>query len=141
MRNIRNAAVAAIAASAIALTGTTAIAQEAERPVVNDQKADYSQLDDLGKNYKEIPAKAEQDAIKNDLKNGTSSHVGKLHDSETKVTGEALLGSSVSESTPNWAKLWRDGTTVGVIGGILGFIVAAFNLAKYQGLIPHNFPF
>lgn len=136
MRNIRNAAVAAIAASAIALTGANAVAQEN----TTNQTPNYSQLEDFGKT-KPVDQQEVNEALKKDIANGGSSHIGKVHGSDQQVTGVDLLGSSVDKNAANWAKIWRDGTTVGVIGGILGFIVAAFNLAKYQGLIPHNFPF
>lgn len=66
-----------------------------------------------------------------------SSEIGAKTEADKTVTGEDLLGSSVKDETnPEWAKIWRDTTYVGMATASIAVVVAAYNFAVYNGMIP-----
>lgn len=123
MRNFRTAAVAAATALTVALSGT-AIAS-AEENLSEDPKS--SSIGSLSSQWgKELGAWTEGEDGKPVIKN------------DNQVSGVDLLGSEKADDKdlPDWAVLFRDATIAGGVLSLVGGLIAAYNYAVFNGILP-----
>ena len=117
MRNFRTAAVAAATAASVAFAGTSvAFAAETE----TETNTTSSELSSAGDKVKE-----------NDSDETLSSKWG-------TATGEDLFGKEKAEDNPQWAEIWRDGTFAAFGTAIAGALIAAYNFAVYNNIVPQH---
>ena len=130
MRKFRNAALAAVTASAVAFGGT-AVATAAPQP-------------DESRNYFSSGSSQESDTPIVELigkigeKPGLEA-VGDATDADTDADIRDVWGSETykdNENVPQWARLWSDGVNWFALGTIIGGVVGAANWALYNGLLP-----
>lgn len=125
MRNFRTAAVAAATALTVAVSGT-AIAS-AEDNVSEDTKSSSSSIGSLSSQWgKDLGAWTEGEDGKPVIKD------------ENQVSGVDLLGSEKAddESLADWAVLFRDTTIAGGVLSLVGGLIAAYNYAVFNGILP-----
>lgn len=123
MRNFRTAAVAAATALTVAFSGT-AIAS-AEDNVSEDTKS--SSIGSLSSQWgKDLGAWTEGEDGKPVIKD------------ENQVSGVDLLGSEKAndEDLPEWSVLFRDATIAGGVLSLVGGLIAAYNYAVFNGILP-----
>lgn len=123
MRKFRNATVAATAAIAITLSGASIASAQEPNDGNNFSDENYSYLEDGS-------------AAAESLSSGGSSQAGDDTEGDTPATGVDLLGSEKNADQPVWAKLFRDTALLAVIGTGIGALIAAYNWAAYNGLVP-----
>lgn len=118
MRNFRTAAIAAATAVAVSFAGTTVATAQSST---------------------EAPASAAATETKAPT---LSSKVGGEVEAKDPVTGGALLGSSTGDKdktageTPEWSLIWRDATYAALAAGVVGAVIAAYNYAVYNHILP-----
>lgn len=128
MRKFRNAALAAVTASAVAFGGT-AVATADTQP-------------DESRNYFTSGSSQKGDAsIKNLIgaigKGPGLGGVGKLTDADQEADLRDAFGDETyDEELPLWMLLWRDGIDWFALGTIIGGVVGAANWALYNGYLP-----
>ena len=124
MRNFRTAAVAATTAVSVAFAGTSvAFAAEAD----TETNTTSSELSSAGDKVKE-----------NDSDATLSSKWGDATEGDKKVSGEDLFGKEKAEDNPLWAEIWRDGTFAAFGTAIAGALIAAYNFAVYNNIVPQH---
>lgn len=123
MRNFRTAAVAAATALTVAFSGT-AIAS-AEDNVSEDTKSSSSSSS-FSQWGKDLGAWSEGEDGKPVIKD------------ENQVSGVDLLGSEKAndEDIAPWAVLFRDATIAGGVLSLVGGLIAAYNYAVFNGILP-----
>lgn len=160
MKNFRTIAAAALAAT-VATSGITATANAAAPTEVGTENcqvervegdAAYVWIDDEwfkinndSNFFENVGNAAQYTGSSNkkagyDLADDTSISVVNPRTSTacyTEVSGTQLFGDKKDELTPSWATQWYGGTIALAVGAILGGIIAAYNAAVYNGLIPH----
>ncbi|MDK8625269.1 hypothetical protein [Corynebacterium appendicis] len=130
MRKFRNAALAAVTASAVAFGGTT-VATAASQP-------------DESRNYFTSGSSQEGDASIKDLigaigKGPGLKGLGDETEADTSGDLRDVLGKETykeDENVPQWIRLWSDGINWFALGTIIGGVVGAANWALYNGLLP-----
>ncbi|HCT9180197.1 TPA: hypothetical protein OUB66_001042 [Corynebacterium aurimucosum] len=126
MRNFRTAAVAAATAASVAFAGTSvAFAAESQN---DNENTTSSQL-----------SSAIGEANKDKSDETLSSKIGSQLDKEDPAYGDKLLGKETDdENNPAWAKIWRDGTYAALGTAIAGALIAAYNFAVYNNIVPQH---
>ena len=130
MRKFRNAALAAVTASAVAFGGT-AVATAAAQP-------------DESRNYFSSGSSQENDTPIGELigeigKGPGLKAVGDATDADTPGDLRDVLGKETykeDENVPQWTRLWSDGINWFALGTIIGGVVGAANWALYNGYLP-----
>lgn len=119
MRNFRTAAVAAATAVAVSFAGTTVATAQSSN---------------------EAPASDAAQATKAPT---LSSKIGDDTNADNNVIGTDLLGSSTKDANgkelaadSEWALIWRDATYAAVAAGVVGAVIAAYNYAVYNHILP-----
>ncbi|MEX3513922.1 MULTISPECIES: hypothetical protein [unclassified Corynebacterium] len=123
MRNFRTAAVAAATALTVAFSGT-AIAS-AEDNVSKETKS--SSIGSLSSQWgKDLGAWTEGEDGKPVVKD------------ENQVTGDALFGEHQAdrEDIVDWGNLFKDATIAGGVLTLVGGLIAAYNYAVFNGILP-----
>ncbi|MGV3154721.1 hypothetical protein ACEE62_09015 [Corynebacterium sp. 32222D000BW] len=123
MRNFRTAAVAAATALTVAFSGT-AIAS-AEDNASEETKS--SSIGSLSSKWgKDTGAWSEGEDGKPVIKD------------ENQVSGVDLLGTEKAndEDLPEWSVLFRDATIAGGVLSLVGGLIAAYNYAVFNGILP-----
>lgn len=116
MRNFRTAAVAAATAATVAFSGTAIASAEEQGSASNNETTQSS----TGSSAWEI-----------------GKDLGVQDDPDVK--GVDLFGSSIDEdATPEWAKVWREGTYLIAGTAVLGAIIGAYNYAVHEGILPNH---
>ncbi|MGV0326144.1 hypothetical protein ACUY2E_04160 [Corynebacterium confusum] len=118
MRNFRTAAVAAATALTVAFSGTAiASAEESSSSSIGSSSSQWGK----------------------DLGAWTEGEDGKpVIEDENQVSGVDLLGSEKAndEDLPDWAVLFRDTTIAGGVLSLVGGLIAAYNYAVFNGILP-----
>lgn len=142
MRNFRTAAVAAATAFAVSFTGITA---------ASAQEDDQQQHENSDSSFVEGSSVLSSDSAQETLSSDDSeqyptlsSKFGDLMNAGEDTSGSELIGDKKGNqedngdvTNPGWARLWRDGNVVAVIGTIVGGAIAAYNYGVYNGFFPH----
>ena len=118
MRNFRTAAVAAATALTVAFSGTAiASAEESSSSSIGSSSSQWG---------KDLGAWTEGEDGKPVIKN------------DNQVSGVDLLGSEKAddEDLPDWAVLFRDTTIAGGVLSLVGGLIAAYNYAVFNGILP-----
>ncbi|WJY89978.1 hypothetical protein [Corynebacterium confusum] len=118
MRNFRTAAVAAATALTVAFSGTAiASAEESSSSSIGSSSSQWG---------KDLGAWTEGEDGKPVIKD------------ENQVSGVDLLGSEKAddEDLPDWAVLFRDTTIAGGVLSLVGGLIAAYNYAVFNGILP-----
>ncbi len=139
MRKFRTAAVAAATAFTVALGGASiASAQESDAT----QPAAAAELP--GQGDKDATLVEIGQAASSEGEGSLSSKAGKVVDKYETVTGKDLLGLTTKDvakegeydANAQWATMWRDATIAGVAAAVVSTIVAVYNFAVFNGLLP-----
>ncbi|OFS19832.1 hypothetical protein [Corynebacterium sp. HMSC04H06] len=120
MRNFRTAAVAAATALTVAVSGTAVASAENANSSSSSIGSSSSQW---GK----------------DLGAWTEGEDGKpVIEDDNQVSGVDLFGSEKAddEDLPDWAVLFRDTTIAGGVLSLVGGLIAAYNYAVFNGILP-----
>ncbi|WP_257161296.1 hypothetical protein [Corynebacterium cystitidis] len=159
MRKFRNAALAAATATTVAFAGVSvASAQEAPSPAGSETQAaadqNGGQAEENGSTNPVLssgssqPNDADADKLSAAVTAGLSSknpnlaELGKVTGADQHANALDLLGSSVDDTkNPQWSRIWRDAANWAAIAAALGGVIAAYNYAVYQGIIPHAIQF
>ncbi|MFH0410797.1 hypothetical protein ACG98H_01630 [Corynebacterium sp. L4756] len=138
MRNFRTAAVAAATAFAVSFTGITA-ASAAETHEDSESTAVESSSVLSSDRAKETLSSDDSEQYPT-----LSSKFGELMNAGEDASGSEIFGKEKGNdgdngdiTNPGWARLWRDGNVVAVIGTIVGGAIAAYNYGVYNGFFPH----
>ena len=118
MRNFRTAAVAAATALTVAFSGTAiASAEESSSSSIGSSSSQWG---------KDLGAWTEGEDGKPVIKD------------ENQVSGVDLLSSEKAddEDLPDWAVLFRDTTIAGGVLSLVGGLIAAYNYAVFNGILP-----
>ena len=128
MRKFRNAALAAVTASAVAFGGTAVATAAAQQ--------------DESRNYFNSGTSQEGDASIKELigaigkKDGFKA-VGDATDADKEVDLRDAFGDETyDENLPQWMRLWHDGINWFALGTIIAGVVGAANWALYNGYLP-----
>lgn len=66
-----------------------------------------------------------------------SAKIGAKTEADQPADGRDLLGTDVNdENNPQWAIIWRDLTYAGIATAAISTVIAAYNFAVYNGMIP-----
>lgn len=143
MRKFRTAAVTAVTAVALSFTGLTAAS--AEEPDHQNSNSSFVEGSSV------LSSDRAQEVLSSDNSEQfptLSSKFGELMNADEDVSGTEFLGSAKGNqqdngdiTNPGWARLWRDGNAVAVIGTIVGGAIAAYNYGVYHGYFPHFIQF
>ncbi|WP_018298037.1 hypothetical protein [Corynebacterium lubricantis] len=135
MRKFRTAALAAATALTVSLAGTSIVSAQ-EAPVAEGYETGSSDRYENGSS--ELT-----ELTLNGLSSGEGlGPVGDATDADTPVNATDILGNERdAEAAPQWANLWATIVDLGVVGSLLGGIIAAYNYAVYNGMIPHFIQF
>lgn len=123
MRKFRNAALAAVTATAVAFGGT-AVASADDGAAQTDAK-DTSNSQQTEQNSESADQRKEFDL---------SSNLGKQYDADQPAHFKDF--SSNAENLPEWAGAWRKALNAIAVATGLGAIIAAGNWALNKGLLP-----
>lgn len=141
MRNFRTAAVAAATAVAVSFAGTSvAFAQSSEETGTSENtNSTSSQNQDQDADTNPDADNEGDDANGLSSIGGGSSKIGDQTEADTPVTGVDLIGNETDdENNPSWGMIWRDGTYASLAAGVVGAIIAAYNFAVYNGILPNH---
>ncbi|SER41224.1 hypothetical protein [Corynebacterium cystitidis] len=157
MRKFRNAALAVATATTVAFAGVSvASAQEpSEQPEKavtapeNDGKpGENGSTNPVLSSGSSQPGDADADKLSAAATAGLSSknpnlaELGKVTGADQHANALDLLGSSVDDTkNPQWSRIWRDAANWAAIAAALGGVIAAYNYAVFQGIIPHAIQF
>ncbi|STC68113.1 hypothetical protein [Corynebacterium pilosum] len=134
MRKFRNAALAAATAVTVTFAGVSVADAQTNGTDVTWKNPGLSSARDADADT--------VDRLSSTWVDGGSSAVGEATDAGKPVNAINLLGSSVDDSqNPLWSLLWRDGAGIAAIAAAVGGVIAAYNYAVYQGIIPHAIQF
>lgn len=134
MRKFRNAALAAATTVTVTFAGVSVAGAQTGENLPSQAEQGSSSASSKQENVGSSVGKA--------LLEGGSSKAGEVTEADKLVNATDLFGSSVNdENNPLWALLWRDGGTIAAIATALGGVIAAYNYAVYQGIIPHAIQF
>lgn len=134
MRKFRNAALAAATAVTVTFAGVSVAGAQTGENLPSQAEQGSSSASSKQENVGSSVGKT--------LLEGGSSKAGEVTEADKLVNATDLFGSSVNdENNPLWALLWRDGGTIAAIATALGGVIAAYNYAVYQGIIPHAIQF
>ncbi|QNE89763.1 hypothetical protein H0194_01520 [Corynebacterium incognita] len=110
MRNFRKAAVAAATALTVGMAGTTVASAQ-------------SSVTQLGQDWGAYTVEDGQAVVKD----------------ENQVTGAELWGTETADDVPEWASKWKTATIIGAVASGIGGVIAAYNYAVYNNIIPQHF--
>ncbi|MCT1450518.1 hypothetical protein [Corynebacterium sp. p3-SID1194] len=130
MRKFRNAALAAVTASAVAFGGT-AVATAAPQPDESRGSFTSGSSQDGDTPIKDLIGKIGE-------KPGLEA-VGDATDADTDADVRDVWGKETykeDENTPQWARLWSDGIDWFALATIIGGVIGAANWALYNGYLP-----
>ncbi|KAA8724917.1 hypothetical protein [Corynebacterium phocae] len=87
---------------------------------------------DTGKDFKKAA-----DAASSKGEGSLSSKVAGVTEADKHAIGANLLGKYIDDTqNPAWARIWREGTYVGLIAAGISTVIAMYNFAVFNGLIP-----
>lgn len=116
MIKFRNAAVAAATAVALSLTGTAVAHADTDVEIEGSSTTSSG----LGKRTGAW----------------TDGEDGAVIEADHQVIGTDLLGGAVSDENPEWAEHWMNLTRIGIVGSIVGAVIAGINWLKFEGILP-----
>ena len=141
MRNFRTAAVAAATAFAVSFTGITAASAEETEQQHTDSESSFVEGSSV---LSSDDAQSTLSSENTEESPNLSSKVGDLMNAGEDASGSEIFGDEKGNdgdngdvTNPGWARLWRDGNVVAVIGTIVGGAIAAYNYGVYNGFFPH----
>lgn len=148
MRNFRTAAVAAATAVTVAFGG--AAVASADTPSTNEGTSSSSSAKNEDANKGTSSSAKDEDANKGASSSSSSlSQLGKKWGAwtegedgkpvvkpEHQVTGQDLFGKEKAKDNAKWAEIWRDGTFAALGTAVAGALIAAYNFAVYNNIVP-----